>query len=143
MRTIVPLLAAVMGLGAVGNGIFMLIAPADWYLAVPGVAATGPYNQHFVRDIGMTYGFVGAALVAGAAAPVLRAVLWAIASAWLAAHAVFHFWEVAVGICGPSQLLTDLPAVTTPALLAIAMTAWAALGGRRASNATARVQPIG
>ena len=35
------------------NGLFMLVAPAVWYDAVPGVTDTGFFNQHFIRDIGM------------------------------------------------------------------------------------------
>lgn len=130
MRTIVPWFAGLLGLGAIANGIYMLVAPADWYFAVPGVTTTGPFNQHFIRDIGMTYGFVGGALVMGARTPALRLVLWAAASAWLSAHALFHVWEVAVGICGPSQLVTDFPAVFTPALITVAMTVWAAAARR-------------
>ena len=37
------------------NGLFMLLAPHAWYPAVPGVTETGPYNPHFVRDIGAAY----------------------------------------------------------------------------------------
>lgn len=37
------------------NGLAMLIAPGDWYRAVPGVPFTGPPNLHFVRDIGCAY----------------------------------------------------------------------------------------
>ena len=44
---------------------------------------------------------------------------------WLIAHAVFHLWEVAVGICSPSVIVRDFPAVTLPALIGIALTAWA------------------
>ncbi|MGF7156004.1 hypothetical protein [Novosphingobium gossypii] len=143
MKTIVPWFAAILGLGAIANGITMLVVPPEWYFAVPGVTTTGPFNQHFIRDIGMTYGFVGGALVMGARAPALRLVLWAAASAWLSAHALFHFWEVAVGICDPSQLVTDFPAVFTPALITVAMTAWAAATGRRGPGAAAVAQPAG
>jgi hypothetical protein len=44
---------------------------------------------------------------------------------WLSFHALFHFWEVAVGICGASALARDFPAVTLPALLALGLTFWA------------------
>jgi hypothetical protein len=36
-----------------------------------------------------------------------------------------HLWEVAVGICSPSVIPRDFPAVTLPALLGIGLTAWA------------------
>ncbi len=141
MKQIVPWIAAALGVGAIANGIIMLIDPLDWYFAVPGVTTTGPFNQHFVRDIGMTYGFVGSAFVTGARVHGLRIILWAIASLWLSAHATFHLWEVAVGICGPSQLIIDFPAVTTPALLGIAMTGWAMLTSGRVPGAVGYVGP--
>ena len=51
---------------------------------------------------------------------------------WLSGHALFHFWEVAVGICGPSDLARDFPAVTFPALIGAALTYWAIHDGRTA-----------
>jgi hypothetical protein len=56
---------------------------------------------------------------------VRRFELWAAATSWLIAHAVFHLWEVAVGICSPSVIARDFPAVSLPALIGIAATAWA------------------
>lgn len=114
--------AIVLGIGGIVNGIFMLVAPANWYFAVPGVTSTGPFNQHFVRDIGLVFMGVGAAFLLGAARPIYRTLAWGAAAIWLSGHALFHFWEVAVGICGPSALARDFPAVTLPALLAVAIT---------------------
>lgn len=117
--------AVLMGLAALANGTFMLMSPSGWYFAVPGVTTTGPFNQHFVRDIGLVFLFVGAAFVIGAARTRFRVVLWAAASLWLAGHALFHLWEVAVGICGPSALARDFAAVSLPALLGMGLTFWA------------------
>jgi hypothetical protein len=136
MSRSVPLaLAAVLGLGAAANGLFMLISPANWYFAVPGVTTTGPFNQHFVRDIGLIFLLVAIAMLAGVARPAARVPLWSAAALWLAAHALFHFWEVAVGICGKGVLAQDFPAVTLPAILTAALVVWAwrdaARGSRR------------
>jgi hypothetical protein len=117
--------AIVLGLLAEFNGSFMLISPAEWYVAVPGVTTTGPYNQHFIRDIGLIFLFVGTSLLAGAAQPRHRVLLWLIPTLWLLSHAFFHFWEVAVGICGPSGLARDFPAVTLPAIIGVLLTGWA------------------
>ncbi|UCI07187.1 hypothetical protein [Mesorhizobium sp. B1-1-8] len=68
------------------NGIFMLALPADWYLSVPGVTTTGPFNQHFVRDIGLVFLFVGAAFLIGVARPRLRLFLWAAPTFWVWGH---------------------------------------------------------
>jgi hypothetical protein len=51
--------------------------------------------------------------------------LWAAATLWLGAHAVFHLWQVAVGICSPSVILRDFPAVTLPAIIGAMLTLWA------------------
>ena len=51
--------------------------------------------------------------------------MWGAATLWLIAHALFHVWEVAVGICSPSVLVRDFPAVSMPALMGIALTTWA------------------
>jgi hypothetical protein len=117
--------AVVLGLGAIANGLFMLVSPAHWYLSVPGVTSTGPFNQHFLRDIGLVFLFIGIAFLFGAAMTRHRVVLWAAPTLWLAGHALFHVWEVAVGICEPSGLVRDFPVVTLPALIGAAMTVWA------------------
>lgn len=125
-------LAVVLGLLAAVNGVFMLIAPATWYFAVPGVTSTGPFNQHFVRDIGLIFVLLGGAFLTGAARPNARIVLWGAATLWLSGHALFHFWEVAVGICGPAAIPRDFPAVTLPAILGAVLTAWAVRDARNA-----------
>jgi hypothetical protein len=51
--------------------------------------------------------------------------LWAAPSIWLLGHALFHLWEVAVGICSPSVIPRDFPAVTLPAIIGILLTFWA------------------
>jgi hypothetical protein len=118
-------IAILLGAAMIANGVFMLVSPEGWYMAVPGVTSTGPFNQHFVRDIGLIFLLLGGAFLVGAARPHSRVLLWAAASIWLTGHALFHFWEVAVGICSPSVLPRDFPAVTLPAIIGIALTFWA------------------
>jgi hypothetical protein len=48
-----------------------------------GVTTTGPFNQHFVRDIGLIFLFLGTAFLLGAARPRFRLVLWAAPTLWL------------------------------------------------------------
>ncbi|MDG2522211.1 hypothetical protein P7B02_11730 [Caulobacter segnis] len=125
-------LATVLGVGLGANGTFMLVAPLDWYFAIPGVTTTGPFNQHFLRDIGLIFLLVSAAYLTGVMLSRHRVILWGAASLWLGGHALFHFWEVAVGICGPSVLLRDFPAVTTPAVIGGLLTVWAVVREGRA-----------
>ncbi|WP_183930177.1 hypothetical protein [Sphingomonas sp. BK345] len=124
-RSLVLGLAAALGFGTVANGAFMLVDPTNWYFAVPGVTTTGPFNQHFLRDIGLIFLLVGAAMLAGALVPAQRVALWGMASWWLTGHALFHFWEVSAGICGPDAIARDFPAVTLPALISVALAVWA------------------
>ncbi len=100
------------------NGIFMLVAPLDWYMAIPGVTMTGPFNQHFLRDIGLIFLFNSSAFAVGAAKPEYRRALWCSATLWLSAHALFHVWEVASrNLWSPRRLVRDFAAVSSPALV--------------------------
>jgi len=121
----VLIMVAFNGLFLSANGIFMLVAPLTWYELVPGVTDTGFFNQHFVRDIGIIQLFLGVAFILGLQRPERRIGLWSAATLWLCAHALFHLWEVAVGICAPSVIPRDFPAVTLPALIGITLTLWA------------------
>jgi hypothetical protein len=122
--------ASLMGAAAVANGMFMLASPEDWYQAVPGVTTTGPFNQHFVRDIGLIYLLAGIAYFWGAAKRHYRVLLWALPTIWITSHALFHLWEVAVGVSGHSAMARDFPAVTLPAFIGAALTIWAARSRR-------------
>lgn len=121
----VLIMVAFNGLFLFVNGVVMLIAPMTWYESVPGVTDTGFFNQHFIRDIGIVQLFLGVAFGIGMIFPERRIGLWAAATLWLAAHAVFHLWEVAVGICSPSAILRDFPAVSLPAIVGTLLTLWA------------------
>jgi hypothetical protein len=133
----VLVMVAFNGLFLSANGLFMLVAPLTWYELVPGVTDTGFFNQHFVRDIGIIQLFLGVAFIVGLLRPERRIGLWAAATLWLSAHALFHFWEVAVGICAPSVIPRDFPAVTLPALIGITLTLWAIRRTRTGTSAFA------
>jgi uncharacterized protein YjeT (DUF2065 family) len=125
-RKVITALAALLGLAALINGLFMLFAPEPWYWLVPGVPERGPFNQHFLRDIGMIYLLIGAALLYGALyqSALFRKhqmLLWLVPVAWLVCHAIFHAWEVVVGITGPESLIEDFAGVTLPAIVGIGL----------------------
>jgi hypothetical protein len=119
------------------NGVFMLVAPLTWYELVPGVTDTGFFNQHFIRDIGIIQLFLGVAFILGLLRPERRIGLWAAATLWLSAHALFHFWEVAVGICAAAAIPRVVRAVTLPALFGAALTLWAIRRARAGKTALA------
>jgi hypothetical protein len=129
-----PGIAILLGLAMLANGLVMLADPWWWYATTPGVGRTGLFNQHFIRDIGLLYAMIGGAFIAGAVRPALRIATWASATLWLTGHMIFHFWEVAAGICGSAYLVTDFPAVTLSSLIGMGLTAWA-VPMRSAENA--------
>ncbi len=137
MLILVCIMVAFNGIFLSGNGLFMLVAPLVWYDVVPGVTDTGFFNQHFIRDIGIIQLFLGVAFDLGMLRPERRIGLWAAATVWLIAHAVFHLWEVAVGICSPSVIPRDFPAVTLPAILGVVLTLWAITRARAERAASA------
>lgn len=111
--------AAVLGLTGAANGGFMLAAPALWYDSVPGLPHTGPFNAHFVMDIGVAYLVASAALLARA----WRVRYWpaaAAGAAFMIGHAAIHVADVVTERTGNASV--DVWLVIVPALLA----AWAA-----------------
>ncbi|MBY5932120.1 hypothetical protein KUV51_03845 [Tateyamaria omphalii] len=66
----------------------MWAAPLSWYRLTPGVAAMGPFNLHFIRDIVLIFAVSGLAVLHGCRTG-QRAVLL-VGLAWPALHALFH-----------------------------------------------------
>jgi hypothetical protein len=112
------LAAWMVGLGLAANGLIMLVFPADWYAFLPGVTETGPFNPHFVRDIGAAYVVAGTALVWFALDRTARPAAQT-GGAFLALHALVHLWDAAAGREHAHQFLVDLPTVFLPPALAI------------------------
>lgn len=118
---VIAVLAILLGLAAFCNGLLMTFFPEYWYWLVPGVPDRGPYNLHFVRDIGINYILIGLAFVAGCLFVKQRPALWLMPTAWLTGHAIVHVWEVMVGVCGATSIAQDFPGVIAPALLALGL----------------------
>ena len=112
------ILAALLALFLAGNGSFMLIAPEAWYHAVPGVTETGPYNPHFVRDVGAAFTVAG--LGAGWAAwrPVQGWPALVAGTGFVAIHALIHLGE-ALGGHGLGSLRRDFVGVFVPAIVGL------------------------
>ena len=118
-----PIVAAVLAVAMAANAVAMLAAPVWWYAAVSGVMATGPFNLHFIRDIGMAYLVVAGGLAWFAWRPVQGWPALVAAAAFLSLHSLIHVSDALAGaVCG-QHLLRDLPGVFAPALLAV----WLAL----------------
>ena len=124
-RIIAGIVAAVL----VANGVFMLFAGRWWYGAVPGVTETGPFNAHFVKDIGAAYLICGAALAWRAARDASNAALGAATAAagFLTAHALIHIVDEVSGSNALGEFARDFPGVFLPAIVAV----WIALPARK------------
>ena len=112
------LLAVFLGLGFAANGAAMLLVPLLWYAGIPGVADTGPFNPHFVRDIGCAYFVSGTALIGFALDRRFGGAALA-GAAFLALHAAVHLWDAAAGRESLDHLIWDLPAVFIAPALAL------------------------
>jgi len=117
------------------NAVWMLVDPQRWYHDLPaGVPDTGPYNEHFVRDIGAAFATMAVALAWAAVRPRWRAPLVTIAALFLAAHAALHVFDTARGFLDAHHWLLDLPGVYLPALILIPL----AIAALRSTRAPAR-----
>jgi hypothetical protein len=109
-------IAAILAVFNVANGLAMLFASATWWNSVTGVADTGPFNPHFVQDVGAAFLIAGLALAARA----WRPALWPAAvagSGFLATHAAIHLVMIASG--HSHHAATDLATIILPAALAV------------------------
>lgn len=103
------------------NGALMLTAPHVWYGAVPGVAETGPFNAHFVRDIGLGFLSAGCALGLAARYSAVARPLVAVAGVFLLGHALLHLAEMVLHSPGPRPAVRDIALIVVPALLPLAV----------------------
>jgi hypothetical protein len=112
-------LLTLVAVACIGNALFMIIMPMQWYAALPSVQATGPANGHLIVDVGIAYLCSGVLLAYGAWSPAIRAGAVMAGVLWLAAHSVVHIVECLRGDAPVSRFLVDAPAVLGPPLVVI------------------------
>ncbi len=127
--TLVRVTVALIAVAVAVNGLYMLLTPQNWYQSIPSVPHTGPFNTHFVRDIGCAYLACGVGLALGAWRTrwLLPATLPALS--FLGLHAGLHGWEAlfahteaaahadlidALGVYGPPLLILLIIILTRP-----------------------------
>jgi len=115
-------LAVVMALAFLANGIAMLVAPLGWYDAVPGVPSTGPFNPHFVRDIGAVYLTCALGMSWFAWRPVQGWPAMAAAACWLTLHAFVHVYDASCGASPLADVRRDFVGVYLFAAIPLALT---------------------
>lgn len=93
---LVRVLSALLGAFNLGNGLFAALLPGTWFLQAPGAADTGPFNPHFVTDVGLGFTAAGMAFLAFAWRPRYRLLALG-ASGFVVFHALFHLTNLASG----------------------------------------------
>ena len=116
-------IARLLALLLAANAAYMVFAAEAWYRAVPGVTATGPFNHHFVGDVGVAFLAAAAALFAGSLKPERLAGFALPAAIFLAGHALLHLVGYGIHAGGGNTWFTDAFAIYLPALIAL----WLAL----------------
>jgi uncharacterized protein YjeT (DUF2065 family) len=111
-------LAWFLGLLSAVNGVFMMMAPGAWYPIFPGVVQSGPFNAHFIRDIGAAFLVAGVGFVWFANDSRARPAALA-AAAFFALHALIHIGDAITGRESLYHAALDAPTVYLSALIAI------------------------
>ncbi|HLK26162.1 MAG TPA: hypothetical protein VKT30_16015 [Caulobacteraceae bacterium] len=117
------ILGAALAVLLVGNGAAMLFAGSWWYGAVPGVTETGPFNPHFVKDVGAAYVVAGVGFAAFAWRPGPMLPALAAATGFLSLHALVHVADAIASPNGVADIIRDFPGVFVPALVGLGLCA--------------------
>lgn len=114
------------------TGLLIFADPMRFYEIVPGLKLMGPFNIHFIRDVGLAFVASGGALAWGAY--VSAQLLVYAGLAWPSLHALFHIqiWGHR-GFPLDGIFAFDLVAVIGPPLLALLATWKFRLAGDSAS----------
>lgn len=116
-RWVAGLMALLLG----GNGLAMLFAGLAWYDAVPGVTSTGPYNAHFVKDIGAAYLVSALGLGWFAWRPREGWPAMAAGAAFLTFHAAIHVYDASCGATPWADVRRDFVGVYLFAAIPLAL----------------------
>ena len=131
VRVLAWLQAAILSV----NGLAMLFAGLWWYGAVPGVTATGPYNPHFVRDIGAAYLVAGLSHAAFAVRPRQAWPALVAAAGFLTLHAAIHVFDSVCGTRPLQDFVRDFAGIYLLAFIAVGLALAAAPNPRETVHA--------
>lgn len=97
------------------TGLFISVFPFMFYETGPGVSDTGPYNMHFLRDVGFAFTVSAFGIAYGLRRKLKPLVVFG--TAWIAMHALFHLilWCIHPSVEG---VINDLILVVLPAAVA-------------------------
>jgi hypothetical protein len=101
------------------NGLMMIIAPMTWYELTPGASETGPFNVHFVRDIGIAFVAAGAGLWLAVGDAAWKSASTAIvAMIFIGGPGILHFVEMFAHHLDVNAALRDAALIVLPAAIA-------------------------
>jgi len=101
-----------------GLAAYLILLPLTFYQTIPGVSDTGPFNDHFSRDVGFAFLVSAAGLYLGAVRG--DKTLAVLGAAFPVLHGVFHV--VGIGqteVSGIAGILGELLPTTGIAALAL------------------------
>jgi hypothetical protein len=106
-------LLVLLGVFHLVNGLWMLAAPEGWYSAIPGVVQTGPFNHHFILDVGKAFVASGSFFLLGARADASAATFAIAGATWPILHALIHIagWITGGFPKEPRMILSDVVGV--------------------------------
>jgi hypothetical protein len=114
----IAILLGVIGVGSFANGLWMLATPRVWYDRIPAeVPDFGPFNEHFVRDVGCAYAAAGIVLGWAVLSRTARQPFVAAAAAFYCLHALVHVYDTARAAVEPVHWLLDFPTTYLPAIV--------------------------
>jgi hypothetical protein len=121
LRTWDRWVAALLALVLAGNALAMLFNGLAWYGAVPGVTSTGPYNAHFIRDIGAAYLVAALGLAWFAWTPREGWPALAAGAAFLTFHAAIHVYDASCSASPWADVRRDFVGVYLFAAIPLAL----------------------
>ena len=101
------------------NGLAMIVAPMTWYEMAPGASETGPFNVHFVRDIGIAFTAAGVGLWLAVSNVAWKSASTAVvAMIFIGGHGILHFVEMFAHHLSLTAGLRDMALIVVPAAIA-------------------------
>lgn len=109
----------IFGLINILSALWMLIAPRNWFYKLPlGVSESGPFNIHFVRDVGCIFLLLGCGLIVGGFFLIeYRLPLFTMNTFFYILHMFVHIHEILSGRLRMGIFWLDLPGIYIPAIV--------------------------
>ncbi len=114
-----------------GTGALLIVEPHTFYTNIPGVATSGPFNGHLLRDVGLAYATLAFGAAFALRHPSNARAVTLMAAIYLLGHAALHAFKK-VSSANTGAAISEAPGVYLPAVFALilALRAPRALSGK-------------